>query len=86
MKLFKTAWDNVGWIVGIYTVYKQLQSINEMKNDVYAQLSPSEQSQWDRIFGKPGGLQNPFPTAPVVTTGVVTSKTASPITQIKAGT
>lgn len=62
MGVLKRAWDASGWIIGGYTVWKQLQSLSSAKDDLYNELSPSQQAQYDSIFGKPSaskGIQSP---------------------------
>lgn len=58
MSVLKRAWDLSGWIIGGYTLYKQLQSISAAKDDFYGTLSAGQQAQWDSIFGKPSVVQN----------------------------
>lgn len=71
MSMFKRAWDAAGWLIGGYTVYRQLKTMDEAKDELYTNLSPEQRAEWDRIFGKPNAA--PASTAPQ-------------IDQIKAGT
>lgn len=54
MSIFSRAWNLATWTVTVYTVYKQLQTLSEMKDELYSTLSPEQQAEWNKIFGKPG--------------------------------
>lgn len=72
MGILKRLWDYSGWIIGGYTIYKQLQTAQSAKEDLYAALTPDEQAKWRAVFGDPTAAANvknlqlpgvPVPTA-----------------------
>lgn len=54
MGIINRAWNLATWTVTVYTIYKQLQTLGEMKNELYTTLTPEQQAEWNRIFGTPG--------------------------------
>jgi hypothetical protein len=86
MGILKRAWDLSGWILGGYTVYKQLQGLREAKNDFYQSLSSSQKSEWDKIFGAPGTVQIVTPFIPPVQIRSTVPQPAPTMTQLQAGT
>jgi hypothetical protein len=85
MGVLKRAWDLSGWIVGGYTIWRQLKAMSEAKNEFYMSLSPEQQAQWEYIFGKPQiapQMQN-LPPVQVVAQGATQP---SQIEQVVAGT
>ena len=73
--ILKKVWDWSGYILGGYAIYKQLNTANQAKDDLYQNLSPEQRKTWDGIFGKPVPVTNPFPSTPKPGT----------ITELKAG-
>ncbi len=81
----KRAWDLSGWMIGGYTIWKQLQSLSSAKDEFYQELSPELQSKYDSVFGHPM-LTTAVPVTQMPAVKVVTpAKQISQVTQIKTG-
>lgn len=80
---FAKTWEYITYGLTAYTIYKQLQTLREAKEDVYSSLAPEVKARWDKIFGKGPAVQNPIPQVPVIDPLKVEAKA---IEQIKAGT
>ena len=52
---FKSLWSTFTFATSAYIVYKQFQAAREAKDELYENLSPEMQLQWDEVFGKPVG-------------------------------
>lgn len=87
MKAARKIWDAAGWLVTGYAIYRQLKGMNEIKNEYYLTLSPEQQAQWDKVFGKPGATSLiPTPSFPQVLRSQVVSSLPTNIEQVVAGT
>ncbi len=76
-------WTFASYIAGGYAVYNQLKTLKQAKDELYGELTPEQQAQWNKIFGSPdsGRITNPVITKPVqvVRSGI------SDLEKIKAG-
>lgn len=99
MGILKRVWDYSGWIIGGYTLYKQLQSMSAAKNDLYAALSDDQKKEWNAIFGdptiQPQVTAQPMPTVTMPPAAAVAASTqqiqavtsqTAPAVQLVAGT
>lgn len=56
-RYLKRAWEFAGIALGAFTMYRQLVTLNEMRNEVLANLSPEEQAAWRKYYST---LQTPL--------------------------
>lgn len=50
--MFKKLWDYSGWIVGAYAIYSHIQTLDKLRQELYASLPPEQQARLDEIVGK----------------------------------
>lgn len=80
MGILRKAWDYSGWVIGAYTIYKQLQSMQQAKTDLYNTLSPAEQAEWNSVFGNPlAAIGVTSPAMPPVVQAPVTTTAAAAV-------
>lgn len=85
--LAKNLWKYSGWIVAIWSAHKQIQQMNELKNEFYETMGPAEQARWDSIFGRPTATVVTTPLNIVEVEKVAGAKPLSPtMEQVEAGT
>ena len=46
-------WEYVGIFIGVWTIYKQLKTLNEARLEIYNELPDSLKAKWDSVLGKP---------------------------------
>lgn len=86
MGIGKRTWDFIGYAVGAYTIYGRLQSAWAAKNSLYSTLSPDQQAEWDKVFGKPS-VSVALPPQPMLNIQMPAPTTAAGnVVQIQAGT
>ena len=55
--MFKRIWDVVSVTVGVWSIYRTLNTLGGQKNEMFAEfyksLSPDEKKTWTKIFGMP---------------------------------
>jgi hypothetical protein len=86
----KKLWEYAGWVVSAYTVYHQVSTLNQIKNEFYSSLTPDQQARLDSLTNTvkqavvpPALLQTPGQSVSNTTLAV---QSVAPITQLKAGT
>lgn len=77
-KRLKNLWEVFSVVIGVYTVYRQIQMADELRKEVYSNLSPEEKARIDEAMKSlPINLPPPIQTS--------SAKAVSDVDKIKAG-
>lgn len=50
--MLKKLWSYSGWIVGAYTIYVHIKTLDQLRKEVYSSLSPEQKAKVDDLVGK----------------------------------
>lgn len=79
----KKLWEWSGWILGIYSVYSNIKTMDKLRGEVYESLSPEQKAKFESVVG---AIKKELPTGVFTQPIIVAVPAPQPtIAQVAAG-